>query len=82
MFNIRKDLHWLKRDLRQLMKPYYLINIFLSLSYIIAKRLPYVCHFLFSQNDCELDDVSYFFKITISSIIYKLKNINFFLEGS
>ncbi|OXU18271.1 hypothetical protein TSAR_014329 [Trichomalopsis sarcophagae] len=56
MFGLKKDFHRLKRDLRQLMRPYYLINIFLSVSYIFAKKLPYICHFLFSQTECELDD--------------------------
>ncbi|XP_011501285.1 PREDICTED: thioredoxin-related transmembrane protein 2 homolog [Ceratosolen solmsi marchali] len=56
MFSLKNDFLHLKRDLRQLMRPYYLINIFLSVSYIVAKRLPYICHFLFSQTDCELDD--------------------------
>ncbi|KAJ8688289.1 hypothetical protein QAD02_024084 [Eretmocerus hayati] len=56
MFDLRKDLNKLKRDFRQLLRPYYLINIILSVSYIVAKRLPLICHFLFSHVECELDD--------------------------
>ncbi|XP_014238456.1 thioredoxin-related transmembrane protein 2 homolog [Trichogramma pretiosum] len=52
----RKSFQGFKKDLRQLMRPYYIINMFLSLSYIVCKRLPYVCHFLFNQADCQLDD--------------------------
>jgi len=47
-----------KKDLRLLVKPYYLINIFLSISYILSKRLPVVCNYIFAQDDCELDGVS------------------------
>ncbi|XP_012524802.1 thioredoxin-related transmembrane protein 2 homolog [Monomorium pharaonis] len=45
-----------KKDLRLLVKPYYLINILLSISYIASKRLlPGVCNYLFAQDYCELD---------------------------
>uniref|UniRef100_A0A1B0DJL8 Uncharacterized protein n=1 Tax=Phlebotomus papatasi TaxID=29031 RepID=A0A1B0DJL8_PHLPP len=45
-----------KKDLVLLLKPYYWVNILLSLSYIIAKRAPYVCTILFDQAEqCELD---------------------------
>ncbi|XP_011685898.1 PREDICTED: thioredoxin-related transmembrane protein 2 homolog [Wasmannia auropunctata] len=44
-----------KKDLRLLVKPYYLINILLSVSYIVSKRLPIVCNYIFAQADCEFD---------------------------
>lgn len=48
-----------KKDLRLLLKPYYFINILLSLSYIISKRIPIVCNYVFAQAECELDGVSH-----------------------
>lgn len=56
--DFRKDYQRLKRDLRQILRPYYVINLFLSLSYIVAKKLPYFCHFVFSDVECEIDTVS------------------------
>lgn len=47
-----------KNDLKLLAKPYYWINIILSLSYVIAKRTPIICNELFSHKNedrCELD---------------------------
>lgn len=51
-----------KKDLRQLIKPYYWINILLSISYLVAKKAPVVCTYLFSNkvkdskdSVCELD---------------------------
>ncbi|XP_022127371.1 thioredoxin-related transmembrane protein 2 homolog [Pieris rapae] len=44
-----------KTDLKQLLKPYYWLNIILSLSYVIAKRTYLTCEFLFPNADCELD---------------------------
>ncbi|KAL1124557.1 hypothetical protein AAG570_001181 [Ranatra chinensis] len=46
-----------KKDLRLLFKPYYLINIILSLGYIVAKKTPGICSLLFPKSDplCELD---------------------------
>lgn len=46
-----------KKDLRLLVKPYYLINIFLSISFILSKRIPVICSYIFAQ-DCELSGVS------------------------
>lgn len=43
------------KDLRQLLKPYYWINILLSISYVISKRTNLICNFLFPDSDCELD---------------------------
>lgn len=57
-----------KEDLTLLPKPYYLINILLSLSYLISKRIPIVCHIL-GQEECELDsretEILFFLMIVI-----------------
>ncbi|XP_055380989.1 thioredoxin-related transmembrane protein 2 homolog [Condylostylus longicornis] len=48
----------LKKDLKLLVKPYYWINILLSLSYVIAKRTPILCNYVFyhkNEERCELD---------------------------
>lgn len=48
----------IKKDLLLLMKPYYWVNILLSLSYIIAKRAPWACSRLLpidKDGECELD---------------------------
>ncbi|XP_041968371.1 thioredoxin-related transmembrane protein 2 homolog [Aricia agestis] len=44
-----------KSDLKQLIKPYYWVNILLSISYVISKRTSVVCNYLFPDSDCELD---------------------------
>ncbi|XP_045781526.1 thioredoxin-related transmembrane protein 2 homolog [Maniola jurtina] len=44
-----------QKDLRQLLKPYYWVNILLSLTYIVCKRTSIICNFLFPESDCELD---------------------------
>ncbi|XP_058121505.1 thioredoxin-related transmembrane protein 2 homolog [Anopheles ziemanni] len=49
-----------KKDLLLLLKPYYWVNILMSISYIVAKRAPFICNYLwtylFGQEDqCELD---------------------------
>lgn len=49
-----------KKDVVLLIKPYYWVNILMSLSYIVAKRAPMICNYvwtyLFNQADqCELD---------------------------
>lgn len=49
----------IKHDLIQLCKPYYLFNILISLSYILLKRIPGVCNYVFSTDNCEFDGVSY-----------------------
>jgi hypothetical protein len=63
-----------KKDLVILMKPYYWFNIFLSLTYIIAKKTPLLCNYLqpylFPQEDaCELDgretEILFFLMIVI-----------------
>lgn len=35
-----------KKDLRLLIKPYYWMNILLSLTYIAAKKTPVLCNYL------------------------------------
>ncbi|XP_014206890.1 thioredoxin-related transmembrane protein 2 homolog [Copidosoma floridanum] len=80
MMELRQHIRWLKRDLRQLMRPYYLINILLSLSYVIAKRLPYICNFLFGQSDCELNDreseTLFFLMIVVMIRARKTQSVN------
>jgi hypothetical protein len=49
-----------KKDLRLVIKPYYWINILLSLTYIIAKKLPVLCNYLHPymfphEEVCEFD---------------------------
>ncbi|PSN33186.1 Thioredoxin-related transmembrane protein 2 [Blattella germanica] len=46
-----------KKDLVLLLKPYYFVNIVLSLSYLAAKKLPIVCSLVFpnDSSQCELD---------------------------
>lgn len=43
------------KDLRQLLKPYYWVNILLSISYVTSKRTNFICKLLFPESDCELD---------------------------
>lgn len=45
----------LKKDIKLLFKPYYFVNILLSLSYIVLKRTPGVCNYLFNVEECEFD---------------------------
>lgn len=48
----------IKKDLYLLVKPYYWVNILLSLSYLIAKRAPFICSHLLPSDEhgqCELD---------------------------
>lgn len=58
-----------KKDLQLLLKPYYLANILLSVSYVLSKRIPIVCHYVFAQADCELDgretEILFFLMIVI-----------------
>ncbi|CAK1587961.1 unnamed protein product [Parnassius mnemosyne] len=44
-----------RSDVKQLLKPYYWINILLSISYVTCKRTALICNFLFPDADCELD---------------------------
>lgn len=46
-----------KRDLSLLTKPYYWVNILLSISFLVAKKMPGVCSYLFpsKEDECELD---------------------------
>ncbi|XP_046675508.1 thioredoxin-related transmembrane protein 2 homolog [Homalodisca vitripennis] len=47
----------ISKDIRLLFKPYYYVNIILSLSYIVSKKLPFLCSFIFpsSESQCEFD---------------------------
>ncbi|XP_023949986.2 thioredoxin-related transmembrane protein 2 homolog [Bicyclus anynana] len=45
----------ISKDLRQLLKPYYWVNILLSVTYIVCKRTVIICNILFPESDCELD---------------------------
>ncbi|KAG5887076.1 hypothetical protein JTB14_018246 [Gonioctena quinquepunctata] len=45
----------IKEDLKQLCKPYYIFNIILSLSYVTIKRLPTICNYVFSTDNCEFE---------------------------
>lgn len=56
-----------KDDLILLLKPYYFVNILLSLSYLAAKKLPFVCNIVFPTAilQCELDSVS---KVTLQTL--------------
>jgi hypothetical protein len=49
-----------KKDLVLLLKPYYVVNILLSFSYLAAKKMPFLCNILFpsASAQCELDSVS------------------------
>ncbi|KAK4878834.1 hypothetical protein RN001_011340 [Aquatica leii] len=44
-----------KQDFRQLIKPYYVFNIILSFSYIICRKTPGICNYLFTVEECEFD---------------------------
>lgn len=46
-----------KKDFVLLAKPYYWVNVVLSLSYLLAKKAPGICSYLFtsSESQCELD---------------------------
>ncbi|XP_055595726.1 thioredoxin-related transmembrane protein 2 homolog [Uranotaenia lowii] len=49
-----------KKDLILLIKPYYWVNILMSISYLVAKRAPMICNYLWTylfnqQDQCELD---------------------------
>jgi len=42
------------KELKDVLHPYYIINIIMSLSFIAAKSIPLVCHFVFNGN-CEFE---------------------------
>ncbi len=48
-----------KTDLKQLLRPYYVLNIVMSLSFLALKMTPPFCRWLFSPSEsngsCELD---------------------------
>lgn len=61
----------LKKDLTLIIKPYYLVNILLSISYILVKKTPVLCSYLFTtkESGCELDsretEILFFLAIVI-----------------
>uniref|UniRef100_A0A7E4V244 Thioredoxin domain-containing protein n=1 Tax=Panagrellus redivivus TaxID=6233 RepID=A0A7E4V244_PANRE len=42
-------------EAKQLIHPHHIANILLSLSFLLVKCTPYVCDFLFSEENCALD---------------------------
>jgi hypothetical protein len=49
-----------KKDLRLVVKPYYFINLLLSLTYVAAKKTPFLCNYLHpylfpNEEVCEFD---------------------------
>lgn len=56
----------LKNDFKQLLKPYYIFNIILSISYIILKKTPGFCNYLFETEQCEFDGVTTFRTIRLN----------------
>lgn len=60
-----------KKDFILLLKPYYWVNIMLSLSFLVAKKMPGICSYLFpsKENECELDsretEILFFLAIVI-----------------
>ena len=52
------SLKFIGQEFRQLARPYYFVNIILSLSFLVLKLIEPFCSFLFShygQEACELD---------------------------
>lgn len=45
----------IKSELLELLRPYYWINILLSISYVMCKRVDVLCGLVFSDENCELD---------------------------
>ncbi|GJQ81322.1 hypothetical protein Trydic_g20534 [Trypoxylus dichotomus] len=45
-----------KKDLIHICKPYYIVNLILTFSYIFCKRTPVLCTYLFGSQECELDE--------------------------
>ncbi|XP_022901047.1 thioredoxin-related transmembrane protein 2 homolog [Onthophagus taurus] len=70
----------LKSDLIQVLRPYYLINIALSLSYLISKKIPVLCEYLFQAEECELDgretEILFFLLIVITLRTRKSGRVN------
>lgn len=78
----------IKADLKQLLKPYYIFNLLLSLSYVILKRAPVLCNYLFHVDICEFDGVrKQFFERklplkSLKSILYLARNWNFIFSNN
>jgi len=49
------------KDLKQLIKPYYLVNAILSISFLVMKTVSPICLYMFppSESQCELNMVSF-----------------------
>lgn len=41
---------------RQLLHPYYIVNIFLSLLFIATKKFPFICNLLYEDSAVDFDD--------------------------
>lgn len=60
-----------KKDLTLLLRPYYWVNILLSISYLSSKKIPGLCSYLFPRKEaeCELDgretEILFFLAIVI-----------------
>lgn len=70
-----------KQDLRLLVKPYYWVNILLSISYLMAKKTPGICSYLFpsKEAECELDsretEILFFLGIVVMIRTRKTGNV-------
>ncbi|KAL1458424.1 hypothetical protein WDU94_008579 [Cyamophila willieti] len=79
---LMNSLRTLRKDLKVLLKPYYWVNILLSISFICAKKLPYVCEFVFSflESKCEIDsresEILFFLMIVIMIRTRKAGSVN------
>lgn len=53
-------------DIKELVRPYYLVNCILSISFLVLKTVSPMCMYLFpvGESQCELDMVNTFFLIT------------------
>ena len=52
---------------KQLLHPYYVINITLSLLFLLSKKLPFICELLFDQ--CEIDLQEYEILIFLAAFV-------------
>ncbi|CAG9770055.1 unnamed protein product [Ceutorhynchus assimilis] len=70
----------IKQDLLQLLKPYYLVNIILSLSFMVLKRIPGVCNYIFNTDNCEFDgketEILFFLLIVVVMRTRKAGSVN------
>lgn len=70
----------LKDDIRQLLRPYYIINLLLSSSFLVFKLVSPICLYVFppSEEQCELDAVSFNILLVLTALT---KVIYFLPEG-